>query len=564
MVVQSLPLPPLSTIPSSTYPPSAYPSPSCFESSSLIYPALLIPARRTNEIQTTLKELVFKEAKRKRVYALEEGLDYTVKEVNGGYDPEKERKLVLARLGPADTFTEEDEVKVAQNDKVFQDPIIKSMIASSSQEEMSAEGTSPNGKPEIRPSYICLPASPYSLLSVDQVLRRIMPCHNDDSGEASNNNGNPLIEEIPSSFEVAGHVAHVNLREESLPYKYLIGKAILEKNNPKIRVVVNKIGNIENEFRTFPMEILAGDGLDIGLVEEMCAAQTVSDPNKIQIKVGPEHQSLMQVEVKEHGCRFKLDFAKVYWNSRLSGEHEYLVKQIVTSAHEELMATKKRHCIVADVMGGVGPFAVPLTSANASHYHKTPILCHANDLNPVSYHYLEANAKLNRCFSDRLVKHNLDGRAFIHKMNSDGVDASHFIMNLPAAAPEFLDAFRGWNFGSELSKKIPTIHVHCFGEKARGPIETSRVHTQVLQRCERALGCPGSLSEPEGRQKNKAQVRIVRDVGPRKNMFCVSFLLPVEVQQVEKLVLGRSNKRDRESEVEQTLPCSKREKEESL
>ena len=561
MVVQSSPLPPLSTLPSSTYPPSAYPSPSCFESSSLIYPALLIPARRTNEIQTTLKELVFKEAKRKRVYALEEGLDYAVEEVTGGYDPKKERKLVLARLGPADTFTGEDEVKAAQHDKVFQDPIIKSMIASTSQEKIS-EGTSPNGKPEIRPSYIRLPASPYSLLSVDQVLRRIMPCHNDDSGKASNDNGNPVIEEIPSSFEVAGHVAHVNLREESLPYKYLIGKAILEKNKPKIRVVVNKIGNIENEFRTFPMEILAGEGLDLGLVEGMCAAQEVSDPNKIQIKVGPAHQSLMQVEVKEHGCRFKLDFAKVYWNSRLSGEHEYLVKHIVSSAHEELMETKKRHCIVADVMGGVGPFAVPLTSANASHYHKTPILCHANDLNPVSYHYLEANAKLNRCFSDRLVKHNLDGRAFIHKMNNDGIGASHFIMNLPAAAPEFLDAFRGWNFGDASSQKIPTIHVHCFGEKARGHEETSRVHAQVLQRCERALGCPGSLSDPEGKQKNKAQVRVVRDVGPRKNMFCVSFLLPLEVQQVEKLVLGGSNKREREDEVEQNLPCSKREKEE--
>eukprot|EP00985_Skeletonema_marinoi_P027440 scaffold22503_cov108-Skeletonema_marinoi.AAC.3 len=143
-------------------------------------------------------------------------------------------------------------------------------------------------------------------------------------------------------------------------------------------------------------------------------------------------------------------------------------------------------------------------------------------------------------------------------MNEEGVDASHFIMNLPASAPEFLDAFKGWHFESTSSKKIPTIHVHCFGEKARGPEEKSRIHTQVLQRCERALGCPGSLSEPEGRQKNKAQVRIVRDVGPRKNMFCVSFLLPVEVQQVEKLVLGGSNKREREDEVEESLPTSKK------
>ena len=498
---------------------------------------------------------MFKEAKRKRVYPLEEGLDYAAEEVTDSYDPKKERKLVLIRLGPADICDGGDDVEAAQNDKVFRDPIIQSMIESS-----TSGTTSPNGKSDIRASYIRLSASPYSLLSVDQVLRKIMPCGNDDSDKSSNESGNPLIDEVPSSFEIAGHIAHVNLREESLPYKYLIGKAILDKNKPKIRVVVNKIGNIENEFRTFPMEILAGDGLDIDLVEEMCASKTISDPNVIQIKVGPKHQSLMEVEVKEHGCRFKLDFAKVYWNSRLSGEHEYLVKQIVANAHDELMMTKDRHCIVADVMGGVGPFAVPLTSANASHYHQTPILCHANDLNPVSYHYLQANAKLNRCFSDRMVKYNLDGRAFIHKMNEEDNGASHFIMNLPAAAPEFLDAFRGWNFGSAAVKKIPTIHVHCFGEKARGLEETSRVQTEVLKRCEKALGCPGSLSEPEGRQKNEARVRIVRDVGPRKNMFCVSFLLPLEVENVEKIVLGGGdNKRQRETD--EGIPSSKKGKE---
>lgn len=40
-----------------------------------------------------------------------------------------------------------------------------------------------------------------------------------------------------------------------LPYKYLIGQVILEKNSASIRTVVNKIGQIETEFRTFPMEV---------------------------------------------------------------------------------------------------------------------------------------------------------------------------------------------------------------------------------------------------------------------------------------------------------------------
>ncbi len=30
-------------------------------------------------------------------------------------------------------------------------------------------------------------------------------------------------------------------------------------------------------------------------------------------------------EMRENGCRFELDFSKVYWNSRLHAEHERLI-----------------------------------------------------------------------------------------------------------------------------------------------------------------------------------------------------------------------------------------------
>lgn len=64
-----------------------------------------------------------------------------------------------------------------------------------------------------------------------------------------------VLEEIPSSFEQAGHLAHMNLREEALPYKHIIGQVILDKN-PTLKTVVNKIGNIETEYRTFPLEVI--------------------------------------------------------------------------------------------------------------------------------------------------------------------------------------------------------------------------------------------------------------------------------------------------------------------
>ena len=53
-----------------------------------------------------------------------------------------------------------------------------------------------------------------------------------------------------------------------------------------VKTVVNKTSNIDNTYRSFQMELLAG--------EENYITQT-----------------------KENGMTYELDFSKVYWNSRL-------------------------------------------------------------------------------------------------------------------------------------------------------------------------------------------------------------------------------------------------------
>ena len=78
----------------------------------------------------------------------------------------------------------------------------------------------------------------YDDMMVEEVLTKILPPET----------------EIPSSFEQAGHIAHLNLRDHLVPYKHIIGQVILDKN-PAIKTVVNKIGSIETEFRTFPLEV---------------------------------------------------------------------------------------------------------------------------------------------------------------------------------------------------------------------------------------------------------------------------------------------------------------------
>jgi len=171
----------------------------------------------------------------------------------------------------------------------------------------------------------------YDKFSAEQVLRRLLP-------EGM---------EVPSAFEQVGHVAHMNLREEHLPYKALIGEVLLDKN-PRLRSVVNKVESISNEFRVFPMEVIAGD-------EDL------------------------ETTVRENGATFALDYREVYWNSRLEREHRRIV---------ELLRPGE---VVCDMMAGIGPFAVPAALKGNRVY--------ANDFEPrsgISPPYLPHTSPISR------------------------------------------------------------------------------------------------------------------------------------------------------------------------
>jgi len=356
----------------------------------------------------------------------------------------------------------------------------------------------------------------YEHLTATEALRQLLPAH----------------VEAPSAFEQVGHVAHVNLREEQLPYKALIGRVLLDKNAPKIRTVVNKLASITDEYRVFPMEVLAGD-------------------------------ASLETAVKENGATFRLDFSRVYWNSRLETEHRRVVEQL------------RPDDVVCDMMAGVGPFAVPAARRGCRVY--------ANDLNPQSARWLRANVAGNKV-GERVAVSRLDARAFVRALlgapqptptptstpapmpapapapappslatdpprprtpspsppppptddaephgeeaeEEDGDSSSssssppvlrygpfsHVIMNLPAAAPEFLDAFVGaFDRRSWGDAPLPRCHCYCFSSAADDPA------AEAIARAEGVLGCalPG------------ATAHLVRDVSPARVMMCVEFVLP--------------------------------------
>lgn len=119
---------------------------------------------------------------------------------------------------------------------------------------------------------------------------------------------------------------------------------MLDKSK-NIQTVVNKIDSIDHTFRFFAMELLAGR----------------------------EDYIATMVESK---CKFTFDFSKVYWNSRLQGEHLRLVQLF------------KKGDIIVDVFGGVGPFALPAGKKGCTVF--------TNDLNPISYKYLVQNIAANK------------------------------------------------------------------------------------------------------------------------------------------------------------------------
>ncbi|KAH8835565.1 Met-10+ like-protein-domain-containing protein [Flagelloscypha sp. PMI_526] len=332
----------------------------------------------------------------------------------------------------------------------------------------------------------------YDYWTADDILGTILPEH--------------LRDEAPSGFAVAGHIAHLNLNDEYLPYKETIGQIILDKN-PNIRTVVNKLDTIDNKFRFFKMEILAGD-------QDFIVHHSESD------------------------CRFTFDFSKVYWNSRLHMEHARLVSQFSPQS------------VVADVFAGVGPFAVPAGRKG------TCVL--ANDLNPDSYLWLQHNIKDNNV-ENAVRPFCEDGREFIAKIpdklfneplpgytqpqsisKKRKIERSarnagapllpeapvpprnridHFVMNLPDSAITFLDAFRGIFSAPHLREMytvMPQVHCYCFTRE----LEEEKARADVIQRCEKQLGhaLPSQVA-----------LHLVRSVAPNKHMYCISFQLPFEV-----------------------------------
>lgn len=293
------------------------------------------------------------------------------------------------------------------------------------------------------------------------------------------------IEEIPKEItEIVPY--EIEIDEKDLSYHEIL-REIIPKEIKEIPTSFETIGhiahlNLKEEFYPYKEKIgnlIIEKNPNIKtVVNKLSSIESKFREFKMEVLAGKED---FMVKVIEHGNIFEFDYSKVYWNSRLATEHQRIAK----------LFTKDD--IVVDMFAGVGPFAIPSGE-----------ICkvYANDLNPKSYEYLVKNVKLNsveynvECF-------NLDACEFIKEMIKKKIGFNHILMNLPKTANEFLYIFKDL---------IPTsyykIHCHfyCFVKDINEGKEM--------------------IEKELGNEIEYVNVHHVRNVSPKKEMYCYQFLLP--------------------------------------
>ena len=324
-----------------------------------------------------------------------------------------------------------------------------------------------------------------------------------------------LLKSLPNGFEIVGKIAHMNLRDQYLKYKYFIGQLILDKN-PSLSTVINKVGKIDNVYRTYEMEILAGE-------------------------------ENYNVEHKEGNVKFQFDLRKTYWSSRLQNERDRVLKLL------------EKNQVLCDAFCGVGPLALRACKKGVKVY--------ANDLNPDAYEYLNNNIKLNKLNKGNYVikTYNMDAREFIKslvnlsKYNKDededngdkifpeDLHIDHFYMNLPKDAIEFMDVFVGLFKGCKDNiynkDNLPMVHVYGFAKIDNNP------HELLKKRIAKAFKMEYDLFKKEC-ENDIINIENVRDISNKKVVYCIDMKIPsiVAYQNYELYEYKEDNKENEEKE----------------
>jgi tRNA (guanine37-N1)-methyltransferase len=377
---------------------------------------------------------------------------------------------------------------------------------------------------QIQPGPTISLSIPYQQQSVHKILASVLP---------------PPALPAPTGFEQIGHVIHLNLKKKHLPYRNMIGEILLDRFQPIIQTIVNKVGEVSGPFRTYDMEVLAGK------------------PDTM-------------VQLVEDGIRLKFDLRNVYWCTRLSGERSFLME-------EEFQPNQ----ILVDAFCGVGALCLQAAQKlNATVY--------ANDLNPDAIQYFQDNVKSNGIklmrpeypFVSRSVdtvsstkkrkkeKRDSGGAVEVKEKNrsihitcSDAFEflqnvgwmnplPNHIVMNFPLDSITFLGALRWWPSDlvhESLYDAPPLVHLYTFAHADDdGDILTDGLPPRDVMNVAIDLVADGLIPEGGALEKCRfrkseldkmgcdVRAREVRDVAPGKVVVCVSLKVTYQLIRVMK------------------------------
>ena len=337
---------------------------------------------------------------------------------------------------------------------------------------------------------------PYQHQPISRILSKILP---------PDPNGQPP----PSSYEQIGHVAHFNLRQSHVPYGKFIGRIMLDRLQPSIRTVVNKVGEVGGPYRTYKMDLLAGD-------------------------------DDYAVHVIEHGVSLYFDLRNVYWCTRLEGERTYMIENEF-----------KDNQLIADAFCGVGALCIRAAKVKGCRIM-------ANDLNPDASLHCKDSAIRNgidirgkkefqvQCGDASQFIMNLGIHAessseeegddnevsspSISNSNNNNNLPDHLLLNFPLDSPSFLNALRWWPSSGDASStqtsSLTRVHLYTFSraddERTAAEVAIDMVADGLLPE--------GGYVEPSKFRGGyldelgcNIQAREIRDAAPGKLVICVSF-----------------------------------------
>lgn len=200
-----------------------------------------------------------------------------------------------------------------------------------------------------------------------------------------------LLDYLPSSFDIVGHILLIKLDKELLPSKEIIGEALVNDFKHVRTVALEE--KVEGEFRIRKLTHLAGD-------------------------------HVFETVHRENGLHYELNPTKVYFSPRLATE-----RMRVVDAINERMNETGRSEDVFDMFAGVGPFSLLIAKRTGV------VRVVAVDKNPYAIGYLKRNMERGHITS--VEPHPGDAAERAGFFAGTGEKFQRIIMNLPSHPDPF-------------------------------------------------------------------------------------------------------------------------------